>query len=110
SWRDAQRRLRRMRADPDWQAARAIPRLQKQERKRAFGALRQQYSFSENALHEAAKGLNCSWIADHVDAVLALTLATRAYRALKEGLSGPGSQGALQEQEPGHLQCGEQTQ
>ena len=38
---EGQRRLRRMRADPDWQAARAIPRLQKQERKRAFGALRQ---------------------------------------------------------------------
>ena len=34
------------------------------------------------ALHNAAKGLNCSWIAEHVDAVLAQTLATRAYRAL----------------------------
>src|SRR5215472_9845008 len=79
---EGQRRLRRMRADPDWQAARAIPRLQKQERKRAFGALRQQHGFSEYALHEAAKGLNCSWIADHIDAVLAQTLATRAYRAL----------------------------
>ena len=29
-----------------------------------------------------AKGLNCTWIADHVDAVLAQTLTTRAYRAL----------------------------
>ncbi len=29
-----------------------------------------------------AKGLNCAWIADHVDAVLAQTLASRAYRAL----------------------------
>ncbi len=28
-----QRRLRRMRADPAWQAARAIPRTQRQERK-----------------------------------------------------------------------------
>ena len=28
------------------------------------------------------KGLNCAWIAKHVDAVLAQTLATRAYRAL----------------------------
>ena len=79
---EGQRRLLRMRADPAWQAARAIPRSQKQERKRAFGALRQQYGFSEYALHEAAKGLNCTWIADHVDAVLAQTLATRAYRAL----------------------------
>src|SRR5215472_14890169 len=79
---EGQRRLRRMRADPAWQAARAIPRTQKLERKRAFGALRQQYGFSEYALHEAAKGLNYSWIADHIDSVLAQTLATRAYRAL----------------------------
>ena len=71
-----------MRADPAWQAARAIPRTQQQERKRAFGALRRQYGFSDYALHDAVKGLNCTWIADHVDAVLAQTLATRAYRAL----------------------------
>jgi hypothetical protein len=79
---EGQRRMRRMRADPAWQTARAIPRAQKLERKRAFAALRQQYGFSEYALHEAAKGLNCSWIADHIDAVLAQTLASRAYRAL----------------------------
>ena len=79
---EGQRRLRHMRADPAWQAARAIPRAQKLERARAFGALRQQYGFSEYALHEATKVLNCSWIADHVDAVLAQTLTTRAYRAL----------------------------
>ena len=40
---EGQRRLRRMRADPAWQEARAIPRTQKQERKLAFGALRQRY-------------------------------------------------------------------
>src|SRR5689334_19680412 len=44
---DGQRRLKRIRADPAWQAARAIPRSQKLERARAFGALRQQYGFSE---------------------------------------------------------------
>src|SRR5579862_3854387 len=71
-----------MRADPAWQAARAMPRTSALERARAFGALRQQYGFSEYALHEAAKVLNCAWIADHLDAVLAQTLATRAYRAL----------------------------
>ena len=70
---EGQRRLRRMRADPAWQAARAIPRTQKLERARAFGALRHQYGFSEYALHEAAKALNCAWIADHVDAVMAQT-------------------------------------
>jgi hypothetical protein len=52
------------------------------ERKRAFGDLRGRYGFSEYDLHDAAKGLNCAWIADHVDAVLAQTPASRAYRAL----------------------------
>src|SRR5215472_16755988 len=54
------RRLRRMRADPAWQAARAIPRTHKQERKRAVGALRGQYGFSDYALHEAVQALNCT--------------------------------------------------
>jgi hypothetical protein len=57
---EGQRRLRRMRADPAWQAARAIPRIHKHERKRAFGVLRGQHGFSDYALHEAAKGLNCT--------------------------------------------------
>ena len=79
---EGQQRLRRMRADPACQAARAIPRSQKQERKLAFAALRQRYGFSEYALHDAVKALRCSWIAEHLDAVLAQALATRAYRAL----------------------------
>src|SRR5215472_3069255 len=57
---EGQRRLSRMRADPAWQAARAIPRTEKQERARAFGALRRHHGFSEYALHDAAKGLNCT--------------------------------------------------
>ncbi len=79
---EGQRRLRQMRADPAWQAARAIPRSQKQERQAAFSALREQYGFSEYGLHEAARRLRTAWIAEHLDAVLAQTLATRAYRAL----------------------------
>ena len=39
---EGQRRLRRMRADPAWQSARAIARTQQLERKRAFAALRAQ--------------------------------------------------------------------
>jgi hypothetical protein len=77
-----QRRLRRMRADPDWQAARAILRTKPQERRAAYAALRKRYGFSEYAFHELARGLRISWLADHLDAVLAQTLATRAYRAL----------------------------
>ncbi len=77
-----QLRLRRMQADPAWQAARAIPRTHKQERRAAFSALRERYGFSEYAFHELAKGLRVSWLAEHLDAVLAQTLASRAYRAL----------------------------
>src|SRR6516165_9607534 len=77
-----QRRLRRMRADPAWRAARAIARMQKQERTAAYSALRERYGFSEYALHELARKLRVSWLAEHLDAVLAQTLASRAYRAL----------------------------
>src|SRR6266568_4555359 len=51
-------------------------------RRRNKSALRQRYGFSEYALHEYAKTARVCWIADHLDAVLAQTLATRAYQAL----------------------------
>lgn len=76
------KRLRLMRADPGWQAARAIPRTRKQDRAAAFGRLREQYGLTEYALHEAGQSLRVNWLADHLDAVLAQTLATRAYHAL----------------------------
>ncbi len=79
---EGQKRLRQMRADPAWQAARAIPRTHKQQRRAAFAALREQYGFSEYALHDYAKEARVCWLAEHLDAVLAQTLATRAYRAL----------------------------
>ncbi|EFH79902.1 transposase IS605 OrfB [Ktedonobacter racemifer DSM 44963] len=79
---EGQRRLRRMRSDPAWHVARTIPRTQKAERAAAFSALRKTYGFTEAALHEAVKGLRVGWIAEHIEAVLAQTLATRAYRAL----------------------------
>ncbi|MFL5589930.1 MAG: AAA family ATPase [Ktedonobacteraceae bacterium] len=79
---EGHRRLRQMRADPRWQAARAIPRSRKQKRHTAFLRLREQYGFSEAALHKVAKRLRTTWISEHIDAVLAQTLATRAYRAL----------------------------
>jgi hypothetical protein len=78
---EAMKRLRRMRADPRWQAARALPQARKQERKEAFSQLRQAYGFSEYALHEFVKTANCAWIADHIDSMMAQTLATRAYQA-----------------------------
>jgi len=77
-----QRCLRRMRADPGWQVARAIPKTHTQERRAAFSALRERYGFSEYAFHDLARELRVSWLAEHLDAVVAQTLATRAYRAL----------------------------
>ena len=76
------RRLRQMRADPAWREARAIPHTHTQERRAAFSVLRERYGFSEYAFHELARELRVSWLAEHLDAVLAQTLATRAYRAL----------------------------
>src|SRR6266851_5241867 len=77
-----QTRLRRMQADPAWQAARALPRTRPKARQAAFSALRKEHGFSEYAFHDFAKGLRVSWVADHLDAVLAQRLATRAYQAL----------------------------
>jgi hypothetical protein len=77
-----QRRLRQMRADSDWQSACVIPRTQTQERRAAFSALRERYGFSEYAFHDLARELRVSWLSDHLDAVLAQTLASRAYQAL----------------------------
>ena len=79
---EGQQRLRRMQADPAWQAARALPQTRPLERQAAFSALRNQYGFSDYALQDFAKDLRVSWLADHLDAVLAQRLATRAYQAL----------------------------
>jgi hypothetical protein len=87
---EGQKRLRAMRADPGWQAARAIPRSRKQERHAAFMRLREHYGFSEYGLHEASKALRISWLAEHLDAVLAQTLASRAYQALNWVCLGQG--------------------
>jgi hypothetical protein len=74
-------------------AARAIPRTHTQERRAAFSALREQYGFSEYAFHELARELRVSWLAEHLDAVLAQTLATRAYRALNRVCVGQARRG-----------------
>ena len=85
---EANKRLRRMRNDPAWASARALPRTNKQGRAQAFAALRKQYRFSEYELHEYAKVARVSWIADHIDSTMAQTLATRAYRAVNRVCTG----------------------
>src|SRR5215467_465357 len=81
---EGQKRLRQMRADPAWQQARLIPHSHKHERQAAFLRLRELYGFSDYSLQEASKVLRTSWLAEHLDAVLAQTLASRAYRALNQ--------------------------
>src|SRR5260221_11291003 len=49
-----QQRLRRMRADPAWQAARAIPRTPKQERRAALSRLRGGHRVSACAFSQLA--------------------------------------------------------
>jgi hypothetical protein len=79
---EGNKRLRLMRADPAWQQARALSPALKQERSRAFRELRQQYSFSAYDLHAYATQVRaCSWIAEHLDANTAQTLASRAFHA-----------------------------
>jgi hypothetical protein len=79
---EAMKRLRQMRTDSAWKAAHAIPQARKQERKEAFAQLRQAHGFSEYALHDFVKTANNSWITDHIDSMMAQTLATRAYQAV----------------------------
>src|SRR5215831_11416278 len=78
---EAVKRLRHMRADVRWQQARLLPRSDKPARTAAFAALRKEFGFSEYALHVFATQANTSWIADHLDANTAQTLASRAYHA-----------------------------
>jgi transposase len=78
---EAMKRLKRMRDDPRWQQARRIPRTQKQERSALFSHLREEYGFSEYALHAYATHARTAWIADHIDSNTAQKLGTRAYQA-----------------------------
>jgi DNA-nicking Smr family endonuclease len=75
---EAMKRLKRMKADPAWQAARRIPRSDKPARTQAFARLRTHYGFSEYGLHEAAKRLHTKWLAEHIDSLMAQKLASRA--------------------------------
>jgi transposase len=76
---EATKRLRLMRSDPRWQEARQA--ANKQERTARFSQLRQEYGFSEYALHAYSTGARTTWIADHLDSNTAQKLATRAYQA-----------------------------
>src|SRR5215475_4607413 len=85
---EAMKRVRRMRADVRGPQARLLPRSDKPARTAAFAALRKEFGFSEDALHAFATQANTSWIADHLDANTAQTLASRAYHAANRACVG----------------------
>jgi hypothetical protein len=79
---EGQRRLRRMRADLAWHAARTIPRVQKLERQRAFAALRAQYGISLVRAARGGQGLELRLDRGARGGGAGADPATRAYRAL----------------------------
>jgi hypothetical protein len=82
---EATKRLKALRNSQEWQAARGLPKTShsKAERTAAFKEAREKYGFSEYALHHFATQARSSWIAQHLDANTAQTLATRAFRAVE---------------------------
>ncbi len=87
---EAMNRLKRMRADGRWQQARSLPKGHKQERSALFSQLRQEYGFSEYALHAYATKARTTWLAEHLDSNTAQKLATRAYQAANRVCLGQG--------------------
>ncbi len=82
---EALRRLDRMRASEEWQAARRIPREQKDERRRAFRAATNRYGFTAFAIE--AFGTTCKnacWIGEHLDAHTSQKVARRAFEAVRQ--------------------------
>src|SRR6516162_8613126 len=78
----AVKRVRRMRADVRGPQARLLPRSDKPARTAAFAALQKRVRlFGIRASHAFATQANTIWIADHLDATTAQTLASRAYHA-----------------------------
>lgn len=79
---EALKRLNKMRADSRYRLARTLPKGP--ERSALFSLVRNEYHFSEYALHAYATRANTAWIARHLDANTAQTLATRAYHAVNK--------------------------
>ena len=90
---EALRRLARMRKDPGFEAAKAMPRgssaknataQQKAEakaRRDAFAALREQHGFREFDLHQHASLAEDCWLRGHLDVHTEQKVASRAFQA-----------------------------
>jgi putative transposase len=90
---EALRRLERMRRDPAYAAAKALPRgwtkpdatplqlVQAKARREAFSALRVKHGFREFDLHAHSSLSASSWIRQHLDINTAQKVATRAFKS-----------------------------
>jgi transposase len=84
---EAMRRVRLIRQSKDFNRARSLKR-NNPERKVLFKKAREQYDFSEYALHSYSTGLRQPWLGIHIDSNTAQKLATRAYKAAEKVLFG----------------------
>ncbi len=84
---EAMRRVRLIRQSKDFSKALSL-KPKNPERKVLFKRAREQYDFSESALHSYSTKLRHSWIGDHIDCNTAQKLATRAYKAVEKVLFG----------------------
>jgi transposase len=84
---EAMRRVRLIRQSKDFNRARSL-KPNNPERKVLFKRAREQYNFSEYALHSESTKLRHSWIGDHLDSNTVQKLATRAYKAVEKVLFG----------------------
>jgi len=84
---EALRRVKLIRQSKDFNKARSL-KASNPERKALFKRAREQYDFSEYALHFYSTKIRNSWIAKHIDSNTAQKLATRAYKAMEKVLFG----------------------
>jgi len=99
---EALRRLARMRKDPAFEIAKALPRgssnkdatpLQKAQakaRKEAFAALRETHGFREFDLHKHPSLAKTCWLRGHLDVNTQQKVATRAFKAAERWSFGQG--------------------
>ena len=75
------RRLARMRHDPGFEHAKAMPKGP--EKKAAFEALRKHHGFTEASLHQHPSLAKDCWLRGHLDVHTQQKVATRAFRAVE---------------------------
>ena len=78
---EALRRLARMRHDPGFEQAKAMPKGT--EKKAAFEALRKRHGFTEASLHQHPSLAKDCWLRGHLDVHTQQKVATRAFRAVE---------------------------